>query len=96
MSSNSNDFQEVKIYDFQYSNSSTSFNLNLNDSNDKKISFSELIKNSNFCLDSVLKRSLSKVFQDLNGLSVEEFKNFAHNVVGLDEKIILSTYHNNK
>ena len=92
---NSNDFQEVKIYDFQYSNSSTSFNLN-DSTTDKKISFTELIKNSNFCLDSVLKRSLSKVFQDLNGLSVEEFKNFAHNVVGLDEKIILSTYHNNK
>lgn len=84
---NKNQFQQEKIYDFQYSNS-----MNEN----KKISFTELIKNSNFSLDSVLKRSLLKVFQDLNGLTIEEFKNFAQNVVKLDEKILLSTYLNNK
>jgi hypothetical protein len=81
---NKNQFQQEKIYDFQYQKEN------------KKISFSELIKNSNFSLDSVLKRSLLKVFQDLNGLTIEEFKNFAQNVVKLDEKILLSTYLNNK
>jgi hypothetical protein len=81
---NKNQFQQEKIYDFQYSKEN------------KKISFAELIKNSNFSLDSVLKRSLLKVFQDLNGLTLDEFKNFAQNVVKLDEKILLSTYLNNK
>ncbi len=81
---NKNQFQQEKIYDFKYSKEN------------KKISFAELIKNSNFSLDSVLKRSLLKVFQDLNGLTIEEFKNFAQNVVKLDEKILLSTYLNNK
>ena len=81
---NENQFQQEKIYDFQYQKEN------------KKISFTELIKNSNFSLDSVLKRSLLKVFQDLNGLTIEEFKNFAHNVVKLDDKILLSTYLNNK
>lgn len=81
---NKNQFQQEKIYDFQYQKEN------------KKISFTELIKNSNFSLDSVLKRSLLKVFQDLNGLTLEEFKNFAQNVVKLDEKILLSTYLNNK
>lgn len=81
---NSSQFQQEKIYDFQYSKS------------DKKISFAELIKNSNFSLDSVLKRSLLKVFQDLNGLTLDEFKNFAQNVVGLDEKILISNNLNNK
>jgi hypothetical protein len=81
---NKNQFQQEKIYDFQYQKEN------------KKISFTELIKNSNFSLDSVLKRSLLKVFQDLNGLTIEEFKNFAQNVVKLDEKILLSTYLNNK
>ena len=81
---NKNQFQQEKIYDFQYSKEN------------KKISFAELIKNSKFSLDSVLKRSLLKVFQDLNGLTLDEFKNFAQNVVKLDEKILLSTYLNNK
>ena len=81
---NKNQFQQEKIYDFQYQKEN------------KKISFTELIKNSNFSLDSVLKRSLLKVFQDLNGLTLDEFKNFAQNVVKLDEKILLSTYLNNK
>ena len=81
---NENQFQQEKIYDFQYQKENN------------KISFTELIKNSNFSLDSVLKRSLLKVFQDLNGLTLEEFKNFAQNVVKLDEKILLSTYLNNK
>lgn len=81
---NKNQFQQEKIYDFQYQKEN------------KKISFTELIKNSNFSLDSVLKRSLLKVFQDLNGLTIEEFNNFAQNVVKLDEKILLSTYLNNK
>ena len=81
---NKNQFQQEKIYDFQYRKEN------------KKISFTELIKNSNFSLDSVLKRSLLKVFQDLNGLTLDEFKNFAQNVVKLDEKILLSTYLNNK
>lgn len=84
---NSSQFQQEKIYDFQYSKSQ---------SEDKKISFGELIKNSNFSLDSVLKRSLLKVFQDLNGLTLDEFKNFAQNVVGLDEKILISNNLNNK
>jgi hypothetical protein len=81
---NKNQFQQEKIYDFQYQKEN------------KKISFTELIKNSNFSLDSVLKRSLLKVFQDLNGLTLDEFKNFAQNVVKLDEKILLSTYLSNK
>ena len=84
---NSNQFQQEKICDFQYSKSPNE---------NKKISFTELIKNTNFSLDSVLKRSLLKVFQDLNGLTIDEFKNFAQNVVGLDEKILLSNNLNNK
>ena len=84
---NSSQFQQEKIYDFQYSKSQSEV---------KKISFAELIKNSNFSLDSVLKRSLLKVFQDLNGLTLDEFKNFAQNVVGLDEKILISNNLNNK